>query len=132
ADLVRCIVTRRRPALFRGRHFEDVISGFGTKHAGQIGTGAWTRRTLRSPGSWAYLYRAVDSAGETSEFMLSPKRDLTAAKLFLRLALSRGVPRLPAVSLPNRDISAQHHRAEPSLHQKADCSEPWVSVGRGR
>ena len=25
ADLVRCIVTRRRPALFRGRHFEDVI-----------------------------------------------------------------------------------------------------------
>src|SRR5215471_347298 len=25
ADLVGCIVTRRRPALFRGRHFEDVI-----------------------------------------------------------------------------------------------------------
>ena len=24
-DLVRCIVTRRRPALFPGRHFEDVI-----------------------------------------------------------------------------------------------------------
>ena len=42
---------------------------------------------------WAYLYRAVDSAGETIEFMLSPKRDLIAAKLFLRLALSGGVPR---------------------------------------
>jgi DDE domain len=27
-------------------------------------------------GDWAYLYRAVDSAGETIEFMLSPKRDL--------------------------------------------------------
>ena len=26
--------------------------------------------------------------GETIDFMLSPKRDLTAAKLFLRLALS--------------------------------------------
>ena len=25
ADLVRCILTRKRPALFRGRHFEDVI-----------------------------------------------------------------------------------------------------------
>ena len=25
ADLVRFIVTQRRPALFRGRHFEDVI-----------------------------------------------------------------------------------------------------------
>jgi transposase, IS6 family len=30
----------------------------------------------------------VDSAGDTIEFMLSPKRDLVAAKLFLRLALS--------------------------------------------
>jgi transposase-like protein len=44
-------------------------------------------------GSWAYLYRAVDSAGETIEFMLSPKRDLIAATLFLRLALSGGRPR---------------------------------------
>ena len=41
----------------------------------------------------AYLYRAVDSAGETIEFMLSPKRDLIAAKLFLRFALSGGGPR---------------------------------------
>jgi hypothetical protein len=31
-----------------------------------------------------------DSAGETIEFMLSPKRDLIAAKLFLRLALFGG------------------------------------------
>jgi transposase-like protein len=30
----------------------------------------------------------MDSAGDTIDFMLSPKRDLTAAKLFLRLALS--------------------------------------------
>jgi transposase, IS6 family len=37
---------------------------------------------------WAYLYCAVDSTGDTIDFLLSPKRDLTAAKLFLRLALS--------------------------------------------
>src|SRR5215471_8714848 len=43
---------------------------------------------VKVAGSWAYLYRAVDSAGETIEFMLSPKRDLMAATLFLRLALS--------------------------------------------
>ena len=43
---------------------------------------------MRVAGTWTYLYRAVDSAGETIDFMLSPKRDLTAAKLFLRLALS--------------------------------------------
>ena len=48
---------------------------------------------VKVAGSWAYLYRAVDSAGETIEFMLSPKRDLIAAKLFLRLALSGGAPR---------------------------------------
>jgi len=48
---------------------------------------------VKVAGSWAYLYRAVDSAGETIEFMLSPKRDLIAAKLFLRLALSTGGPR---------------------------------------
>jgi IS6 family transposase len=43
---------------------------------------------IKVAGSWAYLYRAVDSAGETIEFRLSPRRDLIAAKLFLRLALS--------------------------------------------
>ena len=43
---------------------------------------------VRVAGNWTYLYRAVDSAGDTINFMLSPKRDLTAAKLFLRLALS--------------------------------------------
>ena len=48
---------------------------------------------IKVAGSWAYLYRAVDSGGETIEFMLSPKRDLMAATLFLRLALSGGGPR---------------------------------------
>ena len=47
---------------------------------------------MKVAGNWAYLYRAVDSTGETIEFMLSPKRDLIAAKLFLRLALSGGGP----------------------------------------
>src|SRR5690348_10762731 len=47
---------------------------------------------VKVAGNWAYLYRAVDSAGETIELMLSPKRDLIAAKLFLRLAWSAGRP----------------------------------------
>jgi IS6 family transposase len=38
-------------------------------------------------GKWTYLYRATDSAGNTIDFMLSPKRDPTAAKAFLQLAL---------------------------------------------
>ena len=36
---------------------------------------------VKVAGSWAYLYRAVDSAGETIEFMLSPKRDLITASI---------------------------------------------------
>ena len=47
---------------------------------------------VKVAGRWAYLYRAVDSAGETIEFTLSPKRCLIAAKMFLRLELSRGGP----------------------------------------
>ena len=35
------------------------------------------------------MYRAVDSEGDTIDFMLSPNRDLTAAKDFLQLALWR-------------------------------------------
>jgi hypothetical protein len=30
---------------------------------------------VRVAGQWTYLYRAVDSAGATIDFMLSPKRD---------------------------------------------------------
>src|SRR6478609_10455960 len=32
-------------------------------------------------GDWAYLYRAVDSAGETIEFMLSPRSEEHTSEL---------------------------------------------------
>src|ERR1043166_9171630 len=125
---------KNRPALSRGRHFEDHVivlcvrwylrycltlrdleelmleRGLTVDHST---SGRWIlrygpelhkriRRQVRPPnaswrvdetmvrvaGQWTYLYRAVDSAGDTIDFMLSPRRDLTAAKLFLRLALS--------------------------------------------
>ena len=44
---------------------------------------------VRVAGIWTYLYRAVDSTGETIDFMLSPKRDAVAAKHFLQMALWR-------------------------------------------
>jgi transposase-like protein len=37
---------------------------------------------VRVAGAWTYLYRAIDSQGDTIDFMLSPKRDLVAAKHF--------------------------------------------------
>ena len=38
-------------------------------------------------GEWKYLYRAVDSEGNTLDFMLSAKRDNRAAERFFRKAL---------------------------------------------
>jgi len=35
---------------------------------------------VRVAGQWTYLYRAVDSTGETIDFLLSPRRDAVAAK----------------------------------------------------
>ena len=40
-------------------------------------------------GRWMYLYRAIDSHGDTVEFWFSERRNLTAAKRFLRNALKR-------------------------------------------
>jgi putative transposase len=36
-----------------------------------------------------YLYSAIDSVGDTVEFFFSEKRDMAAAKRFLRKALKR-------------------------------------------
>jgi transposase-like protein len=38
-------------------------------------------------GEWVYLYQAVDRAGSTVDFRLSPKHDVAAAKAFFRKAI---------------------------------------------
>jgi len=44
---------------------------------------------IKVRGCWMYLYRAVDSNGDTVEVWFSEKRNLAAAKRFLRKALMR-------------------------------------------
>ena len=66
-------------------------------------------------GEWRYLYRAVDRAGRTVDFRLSPRRDVAAAKAFFRKAI-KSQQRCPrTITL---DGYAASHRAVREL--KAD------------
>ncbi|MFC7478499.1 IS6 family transposase [Dankookia sp. GCM10030260] len=44
---------------------------------------------VKVKGRWTYLYRAVDSRGQTIDFLLSARRDTAAAKRFFRKALGQ-------------------------------------------
>lgn len=48
---------------------------------------------IKVRGRWMYLYRAIDSVGDTVEFLFSENRDLLAANRFLRKALERPADR---------------------------------------
>ena len=157
---------QKRPALFRGRHFEDVIillcvrwylryslsyrdleeimaeRGLSVDHVTiwrwvqryapilnqrirrelRRGNGSWRvdETYVRIAGQWAYLYRAVDSAGETIDFMLSPKRDLIAAQLFLRRALTTSHGKRPRVI--NVDGHPAYPRAVAELQRAGELS----------
>ncbi|MFD5264019.1 IS6 family transposase, partial [Bacillus wiedmannii] len=43
---------------------------------------------IKVKGQWMYLYRAVDSEGNTIDFYLSKSRDKQAAKCFFKKALT--------------------------------------------
>src|SRR3982751_4457431 len=53
--------------------------------------GSWRggETDVKVKGRWTYLYRAVDSRGQTIDFLLSAKRDAAAAKRFFRKALGQ-------------------------------------------
>ncbi|WP_012606407.1 IS6 family transposase [Yersinia pseudotuberculosis] len=42
---------------------------------------------IKVKGQWKYLYRAVDTAGQTIDFLLTAKRDAAAALRFFRKAI---------------------------------------------
>ncbi len=43
---------------------------------------------IKVAGQWKYLYRAVDRAGDTVDFLLTAKRDLAATRRFLERAIN--------------------------------------------
>ena len=71
---------------------------------------------VKVKGQWMYLYRAVDSAGETVEFMLSPTRDATGSQAFLP-------QRLYVPGTPSLRVSSTWTRTLPT-------PKPWASSRR--
>jgi transposase-like protein len=52
---------------------------------------------IKVKGKWKYLYRAIDSNGNTLDFMLSAKRDKKSAQRFLEKVLSGHHVEIPRV-----------------------------------
>jgi transposase-like protein len=71
------------------RYSPELLERFNSRE--QAITGRWhvDETYIKVRGRWMYLYRAIDSNGDTVEFWFSERRNLTAAKRFLRKALKR-------------------------------------------
>ena len=77
---------------------------------------------IRVKGRWTYLYRAVDSRGQTIDFLLSAKRDAAAAKRFFRKALGQ-----PHTASP-RTITVDKNPAYPcAITEMKANGELWRS-----
>jgi putative transposase len=65
---------------------------------------------IKTKGKWAYLYRAVDKAGQTIDFLLTPTRDRDAAEAFLRKAIrSQGLPEKITIDRSGSNTAAITH-----------------------
>ena len=70
------------------RYSPQLEENFRQRHKRPVG-GSWRmdETYIKIKGHWVYLYRAVDKAGKTIDFMLLEKRDKSAALAFFKKAL---------------------------------------------
>ena len=73
---------------------------------------------VKIKGCWTYLYRAVDSNGQTVDFLLRAKRDVAAAKAFFRREFEsqRSLPR--AITLDGYQASHRAAREFLATHRR--------------
>jgi transposase, IS6 family len=86
---------------------------------------------LRVAGKWTYLYRAVDSTGDTIDFLLSRKRDADAAKRFFQKALrSPNHPRPRVINVdgnPSYPKVIDELKRTRQLGRRCRCRPPSLS-----
>jgi len=83
-------------------------------------SGSWRldETYIKVQGKWRYLYRAVDKHGDTVDFLLTQKRDKTAALRFLRKAVgSSGIPESVTIDKSGSNKSALESFVEESGSQ---------------
>lgn len=62
---------------------------------------------IKIKGQWKYLYRAVDTAGQTIDFLLTAKRDAAAALRFFRKAINHhGEPEVVTIDKSGANTTA--------------------------
>ena len=72
---------------------------------------------IKVKGQWKYLYRAVDKAGKTIDFLFRAKRDKVAARRFFEKSIAQnGVPETITIDKSGSNLAALG-RARPSGHQ---------------
>ena len=73
---------------------------------------------VKVKGCWKYLYRAVDKAGATVDFLLTAKRDCKAALRFLRKAIGQhGAPEKITIDKSGANTAAiERYNAEHETH----------------
>ena len=157
-------MSKERPALFKGRHFEPEIIILCVRHylrfalsyrnleelmaernlsVDHVTIWRWIQRYapelerrcrrqlrmtnrswrvdetyVRVAGKWTYLYRAVDSVGDTIDFLLSPNRDAHAAKRFFQKALR--TPGRPRPRVINVDGNPSYPKVIAELKQTGE------------
>jgi putative transposase len=105
---------------------------------------------VKVKGVWKYLYRAVDKAGATVDFLMTAKRDCKAALRFLRKAIgSSGTPEKITIDKSGANTAAiESHNAETQAgiemrqikylnnmveqdhrgHQATNATDAWVQI----
>jgi transposase, IS6 family len=86
----RSIGVSARTVLARAHKFGPLLAAEGRRQARPVGTRWWCDETyVRVKGRWAYLYRAVDEAGQVVDVLLRERRDLASARAFFEQAIAR-------------------------------------------